>query len=48
MKTALDHALPEVNLNESRFGPDDYWEALNDIEMALISRRPLLLTRGEG
>ena len=47
MRKLLDEALPAVDLNESRFSTDDYWETLNDIEMALIGRRPLVLTRGE-
>jgi hypothetical protein len=45
MRKLLDAALPSVDLNASRFGPDDDWETLNDIEMALIHHQPLVLSR---
>ena len=45
MRKLLDAALPSVDLNASRFGSDDDWETLNDIEMALIGHQPLILTR---
>jgi hypothetical protein len=43
MRKLLDAVLPIVNLGTSRFGSEDDWETLNDIEMAILGQRPLVL-----